>query len=128
MSALSLEFALWLFGVCLPTTMIAWTLAVLGAGRLRNPDDQPRSFRFIAAAVRLFISERASQHSPDRIAIAGGIVFWAGANGPLLFVLVKRPYDLAGMLLLVAYVVVQAIWLQRIRRAVVRSRTGQGGD
>jgi hypothetical protein len=123
-----MEFGLWLFVFCLPVSMIAWTLAVLAVGWLQDPADQPSEFGFFAAATHLFVSERASVRSPDRMAIGAALVFWGLANGPLLIVLVKMLYDLVGMLFLVAYVGVQILWLLRIRRAIVRSRTGTGGD
>jgi hypothetical protein len=124
MSVQSIELGLGLLALAMPTTMIAWTIAILAIGGLRDPADQPLEFRIIASRAQFYVSK----HYPDLTSIAAAIVFWGLGNFPPIYVLVVRPHGGAGLDVSIVYLAVQALWLLRIRRAIVRAGGDHGGS
>jgi hypothetical protein len=113
------QVAGFLFLVALPMSMVGSTWAALAAGWLPDEVDQPVVFRFIAARSKGWATAGAS----NRGGMVFGLLFWGFANAEPLGLLLVWPYGLVGRAIVVAYAVVQGIWLLAIRRAIVRARS-----
>jgi hypothetical protein len=107
-----------ILGLWLPITMCTWTAAIVDAGSLRNPDDQPASFRLadkVTGASKeagLIIGFRAP-------AFALALIF---LNVVMVVSLVAGPAGMVGHAAGLTYFVVEGLWLRRIRSAIRRSR------
>ena len=118
------QVVVFLFACAMPASLVAWTVVLTSAGWLRDPADQPRSFRFLAA---LFPASKP-QPTPNWVGILVGVGFLAFFNYVPLTGIVIWPFGWLGRVVIVVYLVAQVLWLMRVRQAIIRARSGDDGS
>ena len=113
-----------LFACALPLSLIAWTVVVTSVGWLRDPADQPRLFRLVAAQF----PASEPQPTPNWIGVIMGVGFLGFFSYAPVVVFVIWPNGWFGRFVIVAYLLVQVFWLLRVRQAIIRARSGDDGS
>lgn len=108
-----------LFLVCLPVSVCLWSGAMVAGGYVASVPTMPWEFRL---AVKATGAKRAESLAP--MAVPGPLLLLAFFNLPVPLILVG-PYGPISSAVAIAYVLVQLLWLARIRRAVRRNNTQQ---
>jgi hypothetical protein len=112
------------FVFLLPASMFSWAVGFLGAGFFRDPAEQGTIFRvrYLNGFFRLTSSALGDMHAGPNLAVVGmsavGIVFFNYL--PVAAVITNRVGP-AGPVLL-AYFLVQGVWLAAVGRAALRRR------
>jgi hypothetical protein len=108
-----------LFLVCLPASLTAWVLLLMGWGRLEPNGAGPAWYRFVA--VRL---GSIGGPKPNTRTISYALIFLAFVNFVPIAVLVHNPYDTLALLVDIAYIVVQLALVTPLFR--ISHRRGRG--
>lgn len=111
------EVVILLFGCGLPGSLFAWTLVVIGAALLREPEDQPAWCRVYMRAMSSMVS---SQPSPSLIAV--GIFFLVLFNFIPVSLLVDSFYGVQSQIVAVVYLLVEGALLVPLVQAILRTR------
>jgi len=115
--------AIFLFCCALPCSMLAWVGITEACGWLRDRNDEPGWYRFIAD--RFGVSPDSSgtvsgRSTPATLVVATG--FWLFSNILPVWAFVIWPYGLFGRLVIVGYFALQAAVVYDLRRAIRRAR------
>jgi len=103
-----------LFLVAFPLSICLWAVILIGGGGVRSVAAMPPEFRLAASATGA-----DSGQGPSGPAVPVTLFFLVVCNIVPVGLLV-RPYGPISWVAAVVYVVVQSLWLVRIRRAVQR--------
>jgi hypothetical protein len=112
---------LFLCGLALPASLVAWTGVTLIESWLPCREDQPGWFRFLALRTQL----RSGEHARDQegaIILVTVTAVWALFNFPPSVALFESPAGWLGRAVAVAYFVVQGLFVLDLRRAIERCR------
>jgi hypothetical protein len=104
-----------LFLICLPVSALGWAIALIGGGVVRDVHAMPMEFRLAARITGPLATGKVFQ------TVATGIGIWTFANLEVPLILIG-PYGLISSGGAIVYVVVQLLWLERVRRAVRAER------
>jgi hypothetical protein len=118
MSSTDLQTASFLFLIFFPLNVVFWSVVFVGSGTVHNVSAMPLDYRL---ALRSIGADKTPGRSPLTVptAIFCLILF----NIPVVFLLIGR-YGATSAGIAVAYLALQTLWVERIRRAARRSRIG----
>jgi hypothetical protein len=119
MTSIDLQVSALLFLLCFPASVVLWSVVLTGSGFVRNVAAMPRDFRL---GLRFVDADKTGIVSP--MTVPTGLFCLVVSNGTIPFLL-KGQYGATSAALAIAYVVLQLLWLERIRRAAERSRRTQ---
>jgi hypothetical protein len=124
------QAVVYLFFFMLPGSAYCWGLALLAAGFLRDPADRRRIFplaplnnilQFVAKSAGSMPSGR---NTPLLTVAVVGIAFF---NAVPVLVLVRNPFGIGTLLVVLAYFLIHGIWLLALKRGITRTGSGHSG-
>jgi hypothetical protein len=111
-----LQVAWFLYLVCLPISICLWAILLVGVGAVNSVERMPWELQLAAR-----IAVDGKYEGPSWTVVPAAICFLVFANLPVPLI-VLGPYGLDGSIAAVLYVLVEAAWLVRVRRAIREAR------
>ena len=114
MTSTDVQTMAFLFLICLPASMVVWAVVLVGVGFVRSVPSMPWEFRL---AARVMEADRSRSAPILTVPVALFCLVVSNISAPLIFV---SPYGPTSDSLAVMYLLVQLLWLDRVRRAAHR--------